>query len=43
MSMTHVNELLNQVAQGNPNSIYQISPDWGQGRATFGGLLGGMI
>ena len=43
MSMTHVNELLNQVAQGNPDSIYQISPDWGQGRATFGGLLGGMI
>lgn len=43
MSPTHINDLLNQVKAGTPDTTYTITPDWGQGRASFGGLLGGML
>lgn len=43
MSMTHINQYLNQVRNGDAQTTYSITPDWGQGRATFGGLIGGMM
>ncbi len=36
-------DLLAQVSNGSADTPYTVSADWGQGRATFGGLLGGMI
>lgn len=39
----HINTLLQQVYDGNQQSSYSIPSSWGQGRATFGGVLGGMI
>jgi acyl-CoA thioesterase len=43
MPLTHVDDLLNQAKAGTSNTAYTITPDWGQGRASFGGLLGGML
>ncbi|MGL4767253.1 MAG: acyl-CoA thioesterase [Formosimonas sp.] len=43
MSLTHVNTYLTQVQNGHAASTFSITPDWGQGRATFGGLIGGML
>lgn len=40
---THINTLLQQVHNGHQQSTYSIPSSWGQGRATFGGVLGGMM
>jgi acyl-CoA thioesterase len=43
MMNTSMTDLLAQVSNGRADTPYTVSADWGQGRATFGGLLGGMI
>lgn len=41
--MTPINEVLNQNTDGSSSYAYTVPADWGQGRATFGGLLGGLM